>query len=175
MIYYSTINIVEFAVTIVNAANDKLIAGGGVCGAIFKEAGPFLKKECDAKIKRRKKRLATGSAVCTYSYDCNATQIIHAVGPIYYNYDHATACELLSKTYVNALECPMHYPLDEIVFPAISCGIYGFPIPDACKIAVHTLNYCLLQRRHCNVTVILTAFDPLVKAEYIKLGLPELP
>ena len=108
---------------IVNAANQDLAPGGGVCGAIFRAAGPGLEEEC-----RAVGRCPTGEARITKGYRLSALHIIHAVGPVWNGGDDGEA-ELLAACYRNAVRLAADHALATIAFPAISQGIYGFP-PD---------------------------------------------
>ena len=129
--------------SIVNAANQWLQSGGGVCGAIFEAAGyDCLTKACAAALNNLPNNTCnTGSAVITSS--CNlATQgikyIIHAVGPIYDpTLSHSSQCNLLAQTYQSALTLAQHQSLVSIAFPFISAGIYSFPKDMAAACALH--------------------------------------
>ncbi|HSR03748.1 MAG TPA: macro domain-containing protein, partial [Proteiniclasticum sp.] len=115
---------------IVNAANTTLKMGGGVCGAIFLEAGPKeLQEECD-----RIHMCPVGSAVITRGYKLKAEYIIHAVGPIWQDGQHQEEAQLRSA-YVSALKLAKEKNLDSIAFPLISSGIYGYPKKDALRVA----------------------------------------
>ena len=123
-------NIVDYSCdAIVNAANNFLRHGSGVCGAIFSAAeSEKLSEEC-AKIGW----CDTGGAVLTSGYNLKAKYIIHAVGPVYKN---SSSGDLLNKTYQSILELSEKYNFKEIAIPAISTGVYGFPKEEAAKIAV---------------------------------------
>ena len=112
---------------IVNAANDALMAGGGVCGAIFRAAGyRELQDACD-KIGGCK----TGNAVITPGFILKAKYVIHAVGPIYSGDESAKDLE---GAYYNSLRVADENGIKSIAFPAISTGIYGYPLKDAAKV-----------------------------------------
>lgn len=114
---------------VVNAANEDLVAGGGVCGAIFRAAGPGLQGACD-----KVAPCPTGEARITPAFKINADHIIHAVGPIFRD-DSAEERKLLASAYTNALQLADDAGLESIVFPAISTGIYGFPPDEAAPVA----------------------------------------
>ena len=118
---------------IVNAANENLQAGGGVCGVIFQAAGhKQLQKACDDI-----GYCNTGSAVITPAYNLNARYIIHAVGPYYSDYEPWEAEELLASVYKSIMQHVTNHPdIKSIAIPAISCGIFRFPLEDAVNIAV---------------------------------------
>ncbi len=115
---------------IVNAANQQLAPGGGVCGAIHSSAGPELAVEC-AKLGG----CATGEACITKGYELPAKWIIHAVGPVWGGGESGED-RLLYKCYDASLKLAEESKLSSIAFPAISTGIYGFPAPRAAHIAV---------------------------------------
>ncbi|HEX3997965.1 MAG TPA: macro domain-containing protein [Pirellulales bacterium] len=122
---------------IVNAANDALLPGGGVCGAIHAAAGPGLAEEC-----RKIGGCPTGEARITSGYLLPASYVIHAVGPIWDGGDMGEP-ELLAKCYRSALEIAADKRLADIALPCISTGIFGYPKPEACKIAVATVSQWL--------------------------------
>ena len=116
---------------IVNAANKSLLGGGGVDGAIHRAAGPELLTEC-----RSIGGCPTGEARITRGYDLPARYVIHTVGPVYSGRPQDS--QLLTQCYLNSLRLASDHNLASVAFPAISCGVYGYPIKDACKIAIDT-------------------------------------
>jgi len=118
---------------IVNAANEQLLPGGGVCGAIHRAAGPKLAEAC-----RALGPCPTGSAVITPGFDLPARFVIHAVGPVWHGGGKGEA-ELLAGAYRSSLALCAERGLASIAFPAISTGIYGYPLDEAARVAVQAV------------------------------------
>jgi O-acetyl-ADP-ribose deacetylase (regulator of RNase III) len=124
---------------VVNAANESLHMGGGVCGAIFAAAGAeALQKECDSI-----GGCKTGGAVITNGYNLPAKYIIHAVGPIWRGGSHGEA-EHLAACYENSLRLAKEHSMASIAFPLISSGIFGYPKDEALRIATSSIGEFLL-------------------------------
>ena len=153
------IEIVEADITtlavdaIVNAANDRLAPGGGVCGAIHRQAGPELARAC-AEIGA----CPTGEARITPGFKLPAKYVIHAVGPVW-NGGGANEDELLASCYRDSLWLAFENKLASIAFPAISTGIYGFPAARAAGIAIRAVS-ATLARAPAFDRVVFCCFGP---------------
>ncbi len=119
---------------IVNAANERLIPGGGVDGAIHRKGGPSILEE----LKSRYTHCPTGQAVITGAGNLKAKYVIHAVGPIYKDGKSGEE-ELLASAYKNSLLKALEYKINSISFPSLSTGAYGYPLKEASQVALKTV------------------------------------
>jgi O-acetyl-ADP-ribose deacetylase len=122
----------EDVTAIVNAANAQLRSGGGVAGAIHRAAGPGLEEEC-----RPLAPICPGEAVMTGGHDLPNRYVIHTLGPVY-GQDHPEA-ELLASCYRNSLALAEANEIESIAFPAISTGVFGYPLEEAAEVALRTV------------------------------------
>ena len=139
---------------IVNAANNSLLGGGGVDGAIHRAAGPGLLAEC-----RTLHGCKTSEAKITKGYDLKAKYVIHTVGPVYNSAESEKCAGLLYDCYRNSLELAKQYDLHTIAFPAISTGVYGYPKHEAAVIAFMAVSGWLDENPDYGMAVILCCFD----------------
>ena len=148
---------------IVNAANGQLAPGGGVCGAIHRAAGPELARACAALAP-----CPTGDARITPGFRLPAKFVVHAVGPLWHG-GSAGEAELLANTYRAAFRLANVQGLHSVAFPAISTGIYGYPLQAATDIAVQTIQTEL--RGDCTIQeVVFACFSPEVLVAYRHAG-----
>ena len=136
---------------IVNAANTQLLAGGGVCGAIFRAAGyRELQAACDAL-----SPIQTGEAIITPGFNLPAKFVIHTAGPVWHGGQRGEE-QLLRACYVNSLKLAVEKNLSSVAFPLISSGIYGYPPHEALTVAVDAIKNFLKQH---DLDVTLTLMD----------------
>jgi O-acetyl-ADP-ribose deacetylase (regulator of RNase III) len=150
---------------IVNAADPSLLGGGGVDGAIHRAAGPGLLAECRALPEVAPGvRCPTGEARLTRGHALPARHVIHTVGPVWKGGDAGEA-RLLEACYRNTLRLAHAHALASIAFPAISCGVYGYPAEDAVPIAVASVR-AMLAGHARGVEVVFCCFDDAMAARY---------
>lgn len=133
---------------LVNAANEGLREGSGVCGAIFAAAGPELTEAC-----KEIGHCDTGDAVITYAYDADAVYIIHAVGP---RAGTPNAAELLRSCYLRAMELADTHGCRSVAFPVISSGVFGYPFREAAEIGIRAVRDYLDSHIDATLDVIFT-------------------
>lgn len=135
----TTIELVEGDITsletdaIVNAANERLAHGGGVAGVIARAGGPVIQRESNRWVQEHG-RVPTGAAAITSGGDLKADYVIHTVGPVYDTMSESKAADLLASAVRSALELADDHSLNSIALPAISTGIYGYPMDDAARV-----------------------------------------
>ena len=146
---------------IVNAANNSLLGGGGVDGAIHRAAGPALLEEC-----RTLNGCETGEAKITKGYNLKARHVIHTVGPVYSGKEDDAV--KLANCYRNSLNLAKANDLHSIAFPAISTGVYGYPKKDAATVALGTIRKWLEDHADYEMKVIMSCFDQATHDLYLE-------
>jgi len=147
---------------IVNAANNSLLGGGGVDGAIHRAAGPQLLEEC-----RTLNGCPTGQSKATAGYNLPAKYVIHTVGPVWHGGGFGEAA-LLEDCYRNSLELALQLGCKTVAFPAISTGVYHYPVEEATAIAVNTVRR-FLEEHPDGPAVTFVCFNPVTVKAYRRL------
>jgi O-acetyl-ADP-ribose deacetylase (regulator of RNase III) len=168
----TTLSIIQGDITvqktdaIVNAANSRLMGGGGVDGAIHHAGGPAILEECK-QIIQKQGRLPTGKAVLTTAGDLPAKYVIHTVGPVWSGGNNGEP-ELLASAYRESLILANDYYLKSLSFPSISTGVYSYPLEKAASIAVFTVKDFLKNRETSIIDIVFVLFDARTYSAYVQ-------
>ena len=148
---------------VVNAANERMLGGGGVDGAIHRAAGPGLLEEC-RKVPEVQPgvRCPTGAAIATGGHQLPAKLVIHTVGPVWHGGNQGEP-ELLASCYASSLDIAVERGIRSIAFPAISCGVYGYPLEQAAAIAMREVARALANNAPLD-RIVFAAFDEAVES-----------
>ena len=149
---------------IVNAANSSLMGGGGVDGAIHRAGGPAILEECK-QIVSRQGRLPAGKAVITTGGNLKARFVIHTVGPVWHGGNKGEP-ELLASAYQESLKVAAESNLSSVSFPSISTGAYGYPVAEAAKVAIRTVDSFLKEQASSIKEVVFVLFDSATFENY---------
>lgn len=150
----------HYADAIVNAANESLLGGGGVDGAIHRAAGPELLAEC-----RTLNGCRTGQAKITKSYRLSCDYVIHTVGPVWHDGGHGED-DLLAGCYSHSLELAMERGIRSVAFPSISTGVYSYPVKQAAEIAIRTVRGFVQKHPDAFDEILWVLFDEKTKLVY---------
>lgn len=148
---------------IVNAANNTLLGGGGVDGAIHNKGGKIILEQC-----KKIGGCATGEAVITTAGNLFAKYVIHTVGPVY-GRDLKNQGRLLYNAYYNSLELAKEYGLTSIAFPSISTGVYGYPVEEAAKVVAKAIDDFNTDSEEYFEEILIVAFDEKTYDKYYEI------
>ncbi len=164
-------DLTEFpADVIVNAANSELEPGGGVCGAIHRKGGPSIADEC-RKYVREHGKVPSGGAAATTAGKLPAKYVIHAVGPVWRG-GSAGESDVLARCYRRSVGLAGELKLHSIAFPAISTGIYGYPVEQAAWVAIPSLIEALRESKHV-VMIAIVLFDKATLDVFARVALAQ--